>query len=106
MISKNRPNNQGVCIGELKNTGNGTVHILLHETLYKQDVLELVTKNKQIIEITTSKEGKKGETVILNCPKTKQLAAGQKIYRTRCAVLLDNTYHGSYSKTVWTAWEH
>ena len=89
MISKNRPNNQGVCIGELKNTGNGTVHILLHETLYKQDVLELVTKNKQIIEITTSKEGKKGETVILNCPKTKQLAAGQKIYRTRCAVLLD-----------------
>lgn len=89
MISKDRPNNQGVCVGELKNTENGTVHIRLQETLYKQDVLELVTRDKQIIEITASREGQKGETVVLNCPKTKQLRAGQKIYRTRCAVLLD-----------------
>lgn len=90
MISKSRPNNQGVCIGNLKQTGAGTVSIQLSNPVYKQDVLELTTKNGDTIEITSTKEEQENHILTLNCPKTKQLKVNQPVYRTKCPVILQH----------------
>lgn len=44
MISKDRPNNQGVAIGSLERVEKGTITLRLSEAVYRQDVLELTTK--------------------------------------------------------------
>lgn len=102
MISRNRPNNQGVCIGTLKSIGSGTIEIQLKNNIYKQDVLELTTTDNQIVEITSPKEGKAKEHIRLNCPKTKLLKKGQDIYRTKCPSILNHVekeYINNYKKT-------
>ena len=73
MISKDRPNNQGVAIGSLERVEKGTITLRLSEAVYRQDVLELTTKNGEAVEITSSKDGTPGQHLTLNCPKTKLL---------------------------------
>lgn len=90
MISKKRPNNQGVKIGSLKNVKDGMLMIKLSEDIYKGDILEVLLTDKEIIEITSGKNGKKGENIWLNSPKTKRVLKEQDIYRTRCNYLLLN----------------
>lgn len=101
MLSLTRPNNQGVLIGKLDGIQNGTVSIRLTQDVYKQDVIELMTKNGEVIEITSSKDETAGSTLILNCPKTKFLQPSQKLYRTKCPAILkqvQNNYMDSYKK--------
>lgn len=101
MISTERPNNQGVAIGTLKNISGGAVTIKLTQQLYRQDVLELYTKENEIIEITSSKDGRTGECITLNCPKTRQLCSTQTIYRTKCPFILQHVkadYIDNYAK--------
>lgn len=90
MISKNRPNNQGVAVGNLERIENGTITLRLTEAVYRQDVLELVTKNGEAVEITSSKDGTSGQLLTLNCPKTKLLQKEQTIYRTKCPKILQH----------------
>lgn len=90
MISLNRPNNQGIAIGTLEHIEHGTAMIRLQEDLYPQDVLELITKENEVVEITSSKAGKAGQLLSLNCPKTKQLKIGQPVYRTKCPNILQH----------------
>lgn len=47
MISKDRPNNQGVAIGSLERVEKGTITLRLSEAVYRQDVLELTTKKRR-----------------------------------------------------------
>lgn len=90
MISDKRPNNQGVYMGELVFVGNGNISLKLDCDLYKQDVLEINLKNKDTMDITSGICGKKGETVILNVPKSKQILQKQSVYRTRCNKYIDD----------------
>ncbi len=83
MISKNRPNNQGVAIGKVENIKAGQIGIRLDFDLNKQDVIELKLKDESIIEITSGVEGMKGQLVYLNAPKTKLIIMGQTALRTR-----------------------
>lgn len=91
MISLDRPNNQGVCVGKFISASDGKIELKLEQHLYKGDVLELKLNNHEIIEITSGIEGKKGELVKLNAPKTKQIIKNQSVYRTRCNKILDET---------------
>lgn len=88
MISGNRPNNQGVKIGELIKVQNGSITIKLIEKLYKGDVLEVGLKDKTAIDITSGISGREGDCVTLNAPKTKMVLPKQDIYRTRCNAIL------------------
>ena len=101
MISKDRPNNQGVAIGNLERIENGTITLRLTEAVYRQDVLELATKTGEAVEITSSKDGTPGQHLTLNCPKTKLLQKEQTIYRTKCPKILQHVqedYIDSYKK--------
>ncbi len=90
MISKDRPNNQGIVIGKVTGVNKGQVCIKLYEELYKQDVLELILKDKSILEITSGVDGKRGEAVYLNAPKTKLILTGKEALRTRCNKILED----------------
>lgn len=84
MISKDRPNNQGVKLGKIIYAGNGEVGIKLYTELYKQDVLEFKLKDNTSIEITSGIDGAEGAEIRLKCPKTKHISIGQTVLRTRC----------------------
>lgn len=101
MISTDRPNNQGVAIGSLERVEKGTITLRLSEAVYRQDVLELTTKNGEAVEITSSKDGTPGQHLTLNCPKTKLLQKEQIVYRTKCPKILQHVqddYINSYKK--------
>lgn len=101
MISKTRPNNQGVAVGRLERIENGTITLKLTEAVFRQDVLELSTKSGEIVEITSSKEENAGQYLTLNCPKTKQLQKEQLVYRTKCPKILQHVqedYIDQYKK--------
>ena len=88
MISKDRPNNQGVKLGKVTYARDGVVGIRLYNELYKQDVLELKLKDDSVIEITSGIDRAKNQDVSLKCPKTKQIAIGEVALRTRCNHIL------------------
>ena len=89
MISKDRPNNQGVKIGRLKSVKDGRVLISLCKDLYKGDILEVRLDNKDIIELTSDIDGTKGKDIWLNAPKTRSIVLYQDIHRTRCKHILE-----------------
>lgn len=89
MISKNRPNNQGVRIGELTKVQNGSIIVKLIEELYKGDVLEVQLKDKTCMDVTSGISGNSGDSITLNAPKTKMVLPRQDIYRTRCNAILN-----------------
>ena len=114
MISKDRPNNQGIELGKVIYAKNGEIGLKLYEDLYKQDVIELKLKtdsfiidgkaknnrandslfnnksNDNYLEITSGIEGKRGSQVSLKCPKTKYIAVGSTALRTRCNYILED----------------
>jgi len=100
MISKKRPNNQGVTIGKVIYAKNGEIGLSLYEDLFKQDVIELKLKTSDgvssnslydnIIEITSGIDGKKGSQVSLKCPKTKFINVGEVALRTRCNYIIND----------------
>ncbi len=91
MISKDRPNNQGIELGKVIYAKNGEIGLKLYEDLYKQDVIELKLKSiDNVLEITSGIEGKKGSQVSLKCPKTKYVAVGSTALRTRCNHILED----------------
>lgn len=90
MISKDRPNNQGVEIGKITYIKDGEVNLSLYQDLYKQDVIEIKLNDGNLIEITSGVEAKKNTEVRLKCPKTKMVKIGQVALRTRCNHLIDD----------------
>lgn len=89
MISKNRPNNQGTYVGTIKCVADGKVHIALSESIYKNDILEIPLTDKSFITITAPKAFSRKDTAIMAAPKTRKIAQGVKVYRTRCNVRLE-----------------
>ena len=101
MISVTRPNNQGVRIGTITGIQSGTIRLRLSADLYKQDVLELTGNGGEVIEITSGIYAKSGDTVTLNCPKTKKLKMETTVYRTKCPKLvldIQDNYIEHYKK--------
>lgn len=90
MISVTRPNNQGIRIGTITGIQAGTIKLRLSADLYKQDVLELAGNDGEVIEITSGTNAKSGDTVTLNCPKTRKLKTETSVYRTKCPKLVSD----------------
>lgn len=90
MISVTRPNNQGVCIGNVTGTSAGKVKLKLTNELYKQDVLEISLNNGEVIELTSGINGRRDTVVWLNAPKSRLIVTGQEVYRTRCNYILND----------------
>ncbi|MBR3833513.1 MAG: U32 family peptidase [Lachnospiraceae bacterium] len=90
MISKDRPNNNGVELGKVTFAKNGLIGLKLYTDLYKQDVIELMTIDGEVIEITSGVEGKKNSEVSLKCPKTRLIKLGEVALRTRCNEIISS----------------
>lgn len=88
MISVERPNNQGIEAGRLVEVNRGSVRVKLVNDIYKGDVLEVKLKDGSIIELTSGIDGRKGDNVTLNAPKTRLIKERQTVLRTRCNKVL------------------
>ncbi|MDE5873947.1 MAG: U32 family peptidase, partial [Lachnospiraceae bacterium] len=93
MISRERPNHQGVPVGSLVTAGSGKADIRLSEKLYQRDVLEIRLKDGTFINLTSGICGQAGEIVTLNAPRTKDIVSGQIIYRTKSRYFEDEIYN-------------
>ncbi len=102
MISKERPNHQGVCVGKLVNIRNGAVDVGLTEEVYPMDILEIKLKSGEFINLTVSaseKSAKAGNQVTLNAPKTKEITANQNIFRIK-SQHIEEELSSYYKKTA------
>lgn len=90
MISRNRPNNQGVLIGKAVGVKDGRIKISLCNDLYQGDVIEVLLKDKSTIDVTVASSAVKESTVYVAAPKTRQIALNKDIYRTRCKKIIDD----------------
>lgn len=88
MISRDRPNNQGVCIGSVEQVLSGRLRIKLVEDMYKGDVLEIRLKDRTTMDITVGADGQRGSVVSIPAPKTKLVVPGQRVLRTRCSHII------------------
>lgn len=93
MISRERPNHQGVPVGSLVTVGAGKAAIRLSEKLYQRDVLEVRLKDGTFINLTSGVCGETDEIVTLNAPRTKDIVSGQIIYRTKSRYFEDEIYN-------------
>lgn len=89
MISRKRPNNQGVLIGKAVSVKEGRVGISLNRDLYPGDVLELMLNDNTSIDVTASSGGRKGTVVYIAAPKTRRILMNTAVYRTRCKKLIE-----------------
>ena len=85
MTANKRPNHLGLLLGEIVGIKGPEVQIRLCQDLHPQDVLEIVAAQ---VEITSNKEGKKGQVISLKGKELKKLKASMKVYRTRNNALL------------------
>lgn len=90
MISRHRPNNQGVGLGRITGVLSGKIRLELLEDMYRGDVLEVRLKDKTTMDVTVGVDGRSGSLVDIPAPKTKQVVVGQTVFRTRCNKILED----------------
>ena len=100
MISKDRPNNQGIKLGKVVSAKDGEIGLKLYHSLYKQDVIEVNLNDGNVVEITSGINGDKNSEVKLKCPKTKLVALGQTVLRTRCNHIIEDIDNDIVKKTL------
>ena len=108
MMSMDRPNHSGVCVGEVKEIQGSQVGILLKEKVNAQDILELRSDQEAVYEFTVKDAHEPGQILRTNvgkrpnsaddkkAPKIKQSKAstpqvkkGLLVYRTKNNALLE-----------------
>lgn len=80
MMSVEYPGNVGVSIGTISTIQKNQVSVQLNTDVYKGDIL-LIKGQKDEITLTSNQNGKKGQRIVLNAPKTKQLHPRQQVNR-------------------------
>lgn len=90
MLAKMRPKHGGVLIGEVISVGTYEVIYKALEHLSAQDVVEFRDRyQKPVYEYTLGKDVMKGQKVTARYQKGSKIAVGDKVYRTKDAVLLE-----------------
>lgn len=90
MLSSLRPKHGGVCVGEVVSVGKRTVSYKLTEDIYSQDVVEFRDeKMRQEYEYTIGEGKKAGEIIEARYKKGCMIHPGDKVYRTKKSILLD-----------------
>lgn len=91
MLSAKRPKHGGVLVGKVISVGKGSLRYKLDKDIYPQDVVEFCDKNmRQEYEYTVGTHLKAGMQVEARFKKGSRIFAGDEVYRTKKAVLLDD----------------
>ena len=90
MMSMDRPNHSGVCVGKVKAVKGNQATVTLTEDVNAQDVVEFRESEKQLYEFTLKDGSPKGSTITANFLHGSGIKPGQLMYRTRNNQLLNS----------------
>lgn len=89
MISLDRPNHNGVLVGDVVGVKGNSAQIQLKNNINAQDLLEIRDKNEGIYEFTMKNGAKNGTVINANFLPKSPVKKGQLVYRTKNQTLLD-----------------
>ena len=95
MMADERPNHNGVLVGEVKQVRGINAAILLSEDTYAQDILEIRSLGEKVYEFTVGTGEKIGSLLCTNFLPGSDVRPGMQVYRTRNQHLLDEL-EGAY----------
>ncbi|MGN0151549.1 MAG: U32 family peptidase [Wujia sp.] len=90
MISRERPNHQGLPVGIVCGINDGKIRVRLSDDLYRGDVIEIAYQDGSKAELTTGVSGLKNSVVELKAPGTRHVLTKQTVFRTKCSRLMEN----------------
>ncbi len=94
MFSFDRPNHYGVQVGEVKRILPGRADASCVREIHPYDVLELRRNGKSLYEFTVSRGTIHGESLKISLPASVEGRAGDLLFRTRNAQLLNRIERG------------
>lgn len=89
MMSMDRPNHSGVCVGKVKSVQGISASIQLSEDVNAQDILEFREADQALYDFTVKNAAKKGTTIQTNFMKGSGIKPGNLVYRTKNNSLLE-----------------
>ena len=89
MMSMDRPNHSGVCVGKVKSVQGISATIGLTEDVNAQDILEFREADKPLYDFTVKNTAKKGTVLQTNFMKGCGIQPGNLVYRTKNNQLLE-----------------
>lgn len=89
MLSLDRPNHNGVLVGEITQVTGNLAKILLKKDIFAQDVLEIRENNSGIYEYTVKDKHNAKEYVSAKFTSNLPVKKGQPVYRTKNQQLLN-----------------
>jgi len=90
MMSMDRPNHSGVCVGKVKSVQGISASIQLTEDVNAQDILEFRQADQPLYDFTVKNDAKKGTTLTTNFMRGSKISVGNLVYRTKNNSLLDS----------------
>lgn len=88
MMSMNRPNHQGIYVGEIEGILQGGIEFTTREALSKGDIIGVMLPDGEELSLTVPMDYKKGSRVSLRAAKTRMMHKGMALYRTKNAGLI------------------
>lgn len=89
MMADQRPNHNGVLVGEVKQVRGINAGILLSRDIDAQDILEIRSQEEKIYEFTVGNGEKEGNLFCTNFLPGSEVRPGMQVYRTRNQSLLN-----------------
>lgn len=89
MMSMDRPNHSGVCVGKVKSVQGISATIHLTEDVNAQDILEFREADQPLYDFTVKNEAKKGSILTTNFMRGSKIQPGNLVYRTKNNSLLE-----------------
>lgn len=90
MMSMQRPNNNGIQVGEIIKTSGNTAEFLLSKEIQSQDLLEFRGKSGDTYEYTVKLPEKSGEKVSAKFMRDLKFLKGDPVYRMKNQRLLES----------------
>ncbi len=80
MMSVNTPGHCGVAVGKIVDIQKNQARISLTKSVHAGDIL-VIGNGGRAVTLTCNREGKQGDTIVLNVPKTKERLQGRMVMR-------------------------